>query len=115
MIPNWSSIASSVKTIPPILPPIVLLRDHATDSQINRATTGIRKNSDQTNIAGSLGIWNVLASSNSEKQTVGLRNTANQTTALTQAGGLRRDCGIEAFMWLTDSLLYILTDNSRAY
>ena len=67
MIPNWSNIVSSVKTIQPILLPTVLLRDHTTDSQMNRATTGMRKNSDQTNVAGRFGIWNLLARSNRRK------------------------------------------------
>ena len=67
MIPNWRNIESSVKTIPPILPPTVLQRDHTTDSQISRATTGIRKNSDQTKVAGSFGIWNSLARSKRRK------------------------------------------------
>jgi len=67
MIPNWSNVASSVIAIQPILRPTVLLRDHTTDSQISRATTGIRKNSDQTNVSGSFGIWNLLARSKSRK------------------------------------------------
>ena len=99
-IPNWSNIANSVKSIQPILRPTVLLQDHTTDSQISRATTGMRKNSDTANISGTL-IWNLPARSNSRKQAVGLRNADNQTTTLNQNGRLRRDCGIEAFICLT--------------
>ena len=86
MIPNWSNMAISVKSIQPILRPTVLLHDHTTDSQISRATTGMRKNSDQTNVAGRFGTWNLLARSNSRKKAVGLRNADNQTTVLNQTG-----------------------------
>lgn len=101
MIPNWSNIAISVKSIQPILRPTVLLQDHTTDLQISRATAGMRKNSDQANFAGRLGIWNLLATSISRKKAVGLSNADNQTTTLNQTGRLRRDCGIEAFICLT--------------
>ena len=67
MIANWSNIANSVKSIQPILRPTVLLQDHTTDSQMSRATTGMNKNSGQTNVAGRLGIWNLLARSISRK------------------------------------------------
>src|SRR5258706_14470275 len=97
MIPNWSNIANSVKSIQPILRPTVLLRDHTTDSQMNRATAGMTKSSDQTNVPGRL-ICNLSARSNSRKQAVGLRNADNQTTELDQNAGLRRGCGIEAFI-----------------
>ena len=102
MIANWSNIANSVKSIQPILRPTVLLQDHTTDSQISRATTGMRKNSDQTNVSGRL-ICNLLARSNSRKQAVGLRNADNQTTVLNQTGRLRRGCGIEAFISTTQA------------
>jgi hypothetical protein len=92
MIPNWSNIAKSVKSIQPILRPTVLLQDHTTDSQTSRATTGMRKNSDQTNVLGRL-IWNLLARSNSRKKAAGLRNAANHTTTLNQTGRLRRGFG----------------------
>src|SRR5439155_2293688 len=101
MIPNWSNIANSVKSIQPILRPTVLLQDHATDSQISRSTTGMRKNSNKRNFASRFGIWSLLASSSSRKQAVGLRNADNHTTTLNQNGRLRRDCGIEAFICLT--------------
>jgi len=54
MIANWSNIANRVKSIQPILRPTVLLQDHTTDSQISRATTGMRKNSDKANVFGKL-------------------------------------------------------------
>ncbi len=103
MIPNWSNIASSVTTIQPILRPTVLLQDHTADSQMSRATTGMTKSSNQTNVSGRL-ICNLLARSNSRKQTVGLRNADNQTTVLNQTGTLRRGCGIEAFTCLTTEI-----------
>jgi len=66
MIATWSNIANSVKSIQPILRPTVLLHDHTTDSQISRATTGMRKNNNQASVSGRL-IWNLLARSNNRK------------------------------------------------
>lgn len=66
-IANWSNIAKNVKSIQPILRATVLLQDHTTDSQISRATAGMRISSDPTNFAGRLGIWNLLARSISRK------------------------------------------------
>src|SRR5687768_11031750 len=85
IIANWSNIANSVKSIQPILRPTVLLQDHTTHSQISRATTGMRKNSDQATVSGRL-IWNLLARSNSRKKAVGLRHADSQTTVLNQTG-----------------------------
>ena len=103
-IPNWSSIATSVKSIQPILRPTVLLQDHTTHSQTSRASAGMRKNTDQATVSGTL-TWNLLARSNSRKQAVGLRNADNQTTVLNQTDRLRRGCEIEAFIWLTTEAL----------